>query len=71
MYRKLLANEVITHEEKKKIDELASAKQMDQVLDILIDSLSSNESAKYKGFLLVLEKSDDKLMNSKADELRK
>ena len=67
----LYAKDVITNQEKLEIDKLVGKKQMEKVLDIIILSLSSNDAEKYKGFLKVLEKSDDLLLRNKAKELSK
>ena len=67
----LYAKNVITRQEKEEIDKLIGKKQMEKVLDIIILSLNSNYTAKYKGFLEALEESEDSLLRDKAKELSK
>ena len=45
--------------------------QMEKVLDIVIDSLDAKQTAKYKGFLIAMEKNEDTLLQMKAAELGK
>ena len=65
----LYANEVITQQEKLEIQQLIGKSQMERVLDIVIASLKVNQTAKYKGFLLAMENSDDETLNTIAEEL--
>ena len=65
----LYANEVITQQEKLEIQQLIGKSQMERVLDIVIASLKVNQTAKYKGFLLAMENSDDGTLNTIAQEL--
>ena len=67
----LYSNNVIIKQEKMEIDALIGEAQMEKVLDIILTSLSLNMDAKYKGFLLAMEKSDDALLQMKAKELAK
>ena len=67
----LYGNDVITKQEKMEIDALIGEAQMEKVLGIILNSLSLNMDAKYKGFLLAMEKSDDLLLQMKAKELGK
>ena len=71
MHTRLFGNGVITMQEKKEIEQKIGNKQMEAVLDIIIDNLKAGDSTKYKGFLKAMEKSDDKLLNIKAEELAK
>ena len=65
----LIANDVITHREKKEIDRLIGVDQMAEVLDILQVSLKNKSTTKFKGFLQVMEESGDTLLVEKAGEL--
>lgn len=65
----LFAKSVITIQEKQEIERLVGRKQMEKVVDIVILSLNSSVTAKYKGFLEAMEESDDLLLQRKAKEL--
>ena len=67
----LYSYEVITSQERREIDALIGERQMERVLEIVIDSLGANHTAKYKGFLIAMEKSEDQLLQTKAEELGK
>ena len=67
----LYSNDVITRQEKQEIEHLIGNKQIEKVLDIVMDSLKANQRAKYRGFLLAMENSDDILLKQKAAELGK
>ena len=58
MRDKLFSYEVITSQERREIDALIGERQMERVLEIVIDSLGANHTAKYKGFLIAMEKVD-------------
>ena len=66
----LFANHVITLQERLEIESLIGDKQMQRVLTILLDSLGDDDSAKYSGFLSVMERSGDILLEKEAKELR-
>ena len=42
---------------------------MEAVLDIVMDSLEANQTEKYRGLLLAMEKSQDTLLRKTAKEL--
>ena len=67
--RQLFANHVIIHQEKMQINNLIGAEQMERVLDIVIQSLNCNSTAKYEGFLNAMKESDDDMLKNKAEEL--
>ena len=67
----LFANDVITLQEKKEIEQKIGSIQIQAVLDIVLASLSAGQTAKYKGLLLAMEKSEDILLRQKAAELGK
>ena len=71
MKGKLYAYDVITRDERIKIDSLIGSAQMQMVLDILLVSLGVNQTTKYKGFLQAMEESEDTLLQVKAKELGK
>ena len=71
MSGKLYAKDVITNQEKLEINNLIGKRQMERVLDIIIQSLKCNDTAKYKGFLKAMEESDDLLLRNKAEKLGK
>ena len=71
MSGQLFTKNVITNQEKLEIDVLIGLKQMEKVLDIVIQSLHSHDATKYHGFLKALEESDDILLQNKAKELGK
>ena len=69
----LFAGKIITHQEKQKIkaisEELEDAR-MEYLLDkIIIPSLNNNLTIKFKGFLKVLEDSDDPVLMTAARNL--
>ena len=65
----LIANDVITHQEKKKIDQLIGEDQIAEVLDILQVNLKYKSTTKFKGFLQAMEESGDKLLEETARSL--
>ena len=65
----LVANDVITHQEKKEIDRLIGEDQMAEVLGILQVSLKNKSTKKFKGFLQAMEESDDNLLEETARNL--
>ena len=65
----LYANNVITQQEKFEIDQLVGKSQMEMVLYIVIASLQANQTAKYKGFILAMESSEDETLKAIAQEL--
>ena len=67
----LYSYEVITSQERREIDDLVGERQMERVLEIIIDILGANHTAKYKGFLIAMENSEDPLLRMKAGELGK
>ena len=68
----LMANDVITRDERQRIDKMdTSTAQMVEVIDIVQNSLFANTTTKYKGLLASMEKSSDVLLNDKAKELSK
>ena len=71
MSGKLYTKDVITNQEKLEINNLIGERQMERVLDIIIQSLKCNDTAKYKGFLKAMEESDDLLLRNKAEKLGK
>ena len=71
MKGRLYAYDVITRDEKARIDRLIGNEQVQKVLDILLVSLGGNQTSKYKGFLQAMEESDDTLLKAKAKELGK
>ena len=66
---RLFSNDVITYDEKEKIDQMTSTNQMAKVLDILQVSLKNKLTTKFKGFLQAMEESDDKLLVKTAKDL--
>ena len=71
MSASLFANHVITNQEKMEIETLIGTKQMERVLDILIQSLNCKVTTKYMGLLKAMEKNDDVTLCSKVRELGK
>ena len=73
MSKILLAKQVITDQEKLQIAqaELIGISKMEQVLDIVIRSLKSNDATKYKAFIEAMEQSNDLTLQNKAKELGK
>ena len=69
MRGRLLSEDVITLDEITQIDALVGQAQMNKVLQIVLTSLQNKQAAKYKGFLLAMEESDDTLLQMKAKEL--
>ena len=67
----LYSYEVITAQERREIDDLVGERQMERVLEIVIDSLGANNTVKYKEFLIAMENSEDPLLRMKAGELGK
>ena len=65
----LLANDVITNQERKEIDKMIGEDQMFEVLDILQVSLNNKQTIKFKGFLQAMEESGDTLLEEKAESL--
>ena len=71
MSASLFANHVITNQERMEIEKLIGTKQMERVLDILIQSLKCKVTTKYKGLLKAMEKNDDIVLHSKVRQLGK
>ena len=69
MKGRLFSEGVITHDELTQIDALVGQAQMQKLLKIVLTSLENKQAAKYKGFLLAMEESDDTLLQMKAKEL--
>ena len=69
MKLRLVANDVIISQERKKIDQLIGEDQMAEVLDILHVSLKNKLTTKFKGFLQAMEESGDKLLEETARSL--
>ena len=69
MSAQLFSKNVITIQEKLEIERLVGRKQMEKVVDIVILSLNSNVTAKYKGFLEAMEENDDFVLQNKAKDL--
>ena len=67
----LVANDVITTQEKKEIDKLTGEDQMFEVFCILQVSLKNKQVTKFKGFLHAMEQSGDRLLEDKAKSLGK
>ena len=65
----LVANDVITHRERKEIDQMVGEDQMAEVLDILQVSLKNRMTAKFKGFVQAMEESGDTLLQETAKNL--
>ena len=65
----LFANDVTTLQEKHQIDRLIGQEQIEAVLGIVIPSLRAGQTAKYRGLLIAMEKSEDTLLKEKAAEL--
>ena len=65
----LAANDVITDQERKEIDQMVGEDQMVRVLDILQVSLKNRMTAKFKGFVRAMEKSGDTLLQETAKKL--
>ena len=65
----LIANDVITDDEKTKIDQMIGKDQMAEVLYILRVSLNNKQTIKFKGFLQAMEESSDKLLEETAKSL--
>ena len=71
MSGKLFAKGVITLPEKNEINHLIGIKQMEKVVDIVISSLNSKCTTKYKGFLQAMEENEDEILQTKAKEFGK
>ena len=70
MMGSLYAKDVITNEERKIIDaKTGQEKMMHLIADIIIPSLRLNNYEKYKGFLEVMEESEDSDVKSMAKKL--
>ena len=69
MKGQLFSKDVITFDKIAQIDALVGEAQMQKVLEIVFNSLNNKQAAKYKGFLLAMEESDDTLLQMKAKEL--
>ena len=65
----LVANDVITHQERKEIDQMVGEDQMAEVLDILQVSLKNRMTVKFKGFIQAMEESGDTLLQEAAKNL--
>lgn len=62
MRAKLYRNDVITSDELEEIDALVGKNQMNKLYKIITTSLTAGIAAKYKGFLLAMEESEDILL---------
>ena len=71
MSANLFANNVITIQEKLEVEKVTGAKQMEKILDIIIQSLSCKVTAKYNGFLKAMVENDDIVLHNKVRELGK
>ena len=72
MKHSLYAKSVITNDERRTIDNrIGQEKMMYLIADIIIPSLKLNLCKKYKGFLEVMEESDDIALTSTAERLGK
>ena len=69
MSNALYANDVITLREKQQIDHLIGPEQVEAVLGIVIRSLKTGQTVKYRGLLVAMEQSEDILLKQKAAEL--
>ena len=67
----LVANDVITYNEKETIDQMVGVDQMAKVLDIVQVSLKNKLATKFKGLLEAMEQSGDKLLEKTAKNLGK
>ena len=65
----LVANGVITNQERKEIDKKTGEDQMVEVLDILQTSLKNMQTKKFKGFLQAMEQSEDELLKHTAKKI--
>ena len=65
----LFSNDVITFQQKLEVDKMIGEKQMEKVLDILIQSLYCGNITKYMGFLKAMKENDDLDLQSKAKDL--
>ena len=67
MLGSLIAEDVVTDEQRKIIDgKVGQEKMIYLIMDIIIPSLRLNNCKKYKGFLIAMEESDDTDLNSTA-----
>ena len=67
MLGSLIAEDVVTDEQRKIIDgKVGQEKMISLIMDIIIPSLKLNNCKKYKGFLIAMEESDDTDLNSTA-----
>ena len=72
MMGSLLAEDVITYDERKIINEKIGAEKMDYlIVDIIIPSLKVKNHKKYKGFLKAMENSEDGDLKDMAKRLGK
>ena len=72
MMGSLYAEDVITDDDRKKIDaKIGKGKMMYLIADIIIPSLKLNLYKKYKGFLKAMEESDDSDLMSIAETFGK
>ena len=69
MRNTLYAKGVITLYEKQKLDKMINTEQMGELVDILIASLKSKTTKKYKGFLEAMEESDNVVLPPMAKKL--
>jgi len=65
----LVANGVISMDEKEVIDGKTSTNQMAEIIKIVQDGLLGNKTKKYKGFLLAMEQSQDGDLKDQAKDL--
>ena len=72
MMGSLFTKDVITNEQRQKIDAKIGGEKMTYlILDILIPSLKLDHCKKYRGFLEAMEENDDSDLNSMAEKLGK
>ena len=71
MLRQLYAKKVITDREKEMIESIKlKDKKMEYLLDsVIIPSLANNVTEKFKGFVKVMEESDDPILMNMAKKL--
>ena len=64
MRSSLFSKEVITMIEKEELDKVMTGQeQMGKVIDIIISSLKTEQTVKYKRFLEVMESNEDIVLN--------
>ena len=72
MMGSLYSNDVITNEQRQKIDaKIGGEKMMYLIVDILIPSLKLDHCKKYRGFLEAIKENDEIDLKSMAEKLGK